>query len=236
MYVGEVGKRLNLTLTMVGSYEFQKSFGWQTQTITIYTMHDEAGNVFVWKTSGLGLGIEGEDDRGDWTFDSVRKGDTFDCKATVKEHSEYKGTEQTVLTRVKVSKIDHIETEEEKIAKRAEAQRTSLGEGDFLWTMPYKQFKEHYSDCETVAGSYQCDRSTDGRATIQVIIRAGRLVPSGVRGKHYSGYEFLTDDGKRACYRAVSEENAKKQLLKDFPQGADWPCVKIYDYQRSQWF
>ena len=228
-YIGEVGKRITVTLKLVNEFEFSKWFGWQEQITTIFKMEDEAGNLLVWKTTGLGLGIDRENERGDWFFESVRKGDLFTCKATVKEHSEYKGEKQTVLTRVKVVSIDkRMPTKEELEAAKAEEQRASLKGNDFLWTMPYRQYKEHYADCETLAGSFRQEKHDN--AEITVIIREGRLVPSGVRGKHFSGYRFKCNDGRYgfATYRAVSEENARKQLLKDFPQGADWPCVEIY--------
>lgn len=227
-YIGEVGKRIKITATLVNDYSFTNTFGWTEQTTTIYTFRDEDGNVYCWKTSG-NLGMDKVNDRDDYYRDFVCRGDTFTCKATIKEHSEYKGTKQTVVTRVKVESISHVPTKEELDEKKAEEQLASLSGNDFIWEMPYKQYKEHYSDCETVAGSFKRD---DYRvSTISVIIREGRLVPSGVRGKHYSGYEFKTEDGKRVCFRAVSEETARKQLLKEFPNGKDWECVKIYNYR-----
>ena len=91
--------------------------------------------------------------------------------------------------------------------------------------MKYSQFKNHYSDCKTVSNSY--DASTK---TIEVIVPEGRLKNSGTRGKHYSGYEFKLSDGGKICFRAVSEENAKKQLLKMYPNEIETECIKIYRY------
>lgn len=85
---------------------------------------------------------------------------------------------------------------------------------------------DNYSNCETVKGSF---RSSD--CTIGVIVREGRLKNSGVRGKHFYGFEFRTSDNQRVCYRAVSEENARKTMLKDFPESRDWECVKIYTHR-----
>ena len=76
-------------------------------------------------------------------------------------------------------------------------------------TMTYSRYKKHYSDCETVRGSY--DKSTK---TIAVIIPAGRMKKSGVRGEHFHAYEIYCMDKGRKCYivyRAVSLENALKQ-------------------------
>lgn len=232
-YIGEVGKRIAITAKLVNDYTFTSRFGWAEQTNTIYTFEDENGNVYCWKTSGT-LGMDQHvlrDGMRDYSYDCVRRGDTFTCKATVKEHSEYRGTKQTVVTRVKVESISHVPTKEELDEQKAKEQVASLADGDFVWRMPYKQYKDHYEDCETVAGSFR--RPDHGESTIEVIIRAGRLVPSGVRGKHYSGYQFKTNDDKLVCYRAISEETARRQLLKDFPDGSEWPCVKIFDYRRN---
>lgn len=46
---------------------------------------DGEGNIFMWRTSSYDL--------------SDLLNETFDVKATVKEHTEYKGMKQTVLTR-----------------------------------------------------------------------------------------------------------------------------------------
>lgn len=79
--------------------------------------------------------------------------------------------------------------------------------------MHYSQYKKHYADCETVPGSY--DKVTKN---ILVLLPEGRIKPSGVRGKRFSGYQIgLTDqDGKHGycTYRAVSKENAMKQHIK----------------------
>lgn len=227
-HIGTVGERLTLTAKLVGAYEFTTYFGYREQCNTIYTFTDAEENVYVWKTTSA-LGMDIEDAKGNWGFDGVHKGDTFTCKATVKEHGEYKGTPQTVLTRLKVSTISHVPTKAELDENKAKAQRASLKGKDFIWAMPYKQYKEHYSDCETVAGS--CVKVGDV-TEIEVIIREGRLVPSGVRGKHYSGYEFKAEDGGRVCYRAVSEENARKQLLKDYPQAQNWELYTVYKHGR----
>lgn len=233
-YIGEVGKRITITAKLVNDYTFTRRFGRLEQDTNIYTFEDESGNVFCWKTSGS-LGIAGHvvrDGIRDYRYEAVHRGDTFTCKATVKEHSEYKGTKQTVVTRVKVENIVHAPTKEEIDEARAEEQRATLSDGDIVWRMPYKQYKEHYADCETIAGSFFRDEHR-GEATIEVIVRKGRLVPSGVRGKHFSGYQFKSDDGGLVCYRAVSEETARRQLIKEHPDGQSWPCVKVFDYIRD---
>ena len=83
---------------------------------------------------------------------------------------------------------------------------------NFVWRIKYSQFKKHYSDCETVSNSYDADTKT-----IEIIIPKDRLKNSGVRGQHFSGWQFQLTTGECVCYRAISEQNARKQLAKDFP-------------------
>ena len=106
-------------------------------------------------------------------------------------------------------------TKEELEAKKREEQLASIKDGDAIWRMPYKQYKEHYSDCETVAGSYEC--SDRGYKTIEVILRKGRVKNSGVRGERFSRYAFILENGHRVIYKAVCCENAEKRLEKEYP-------------------
>ena len=90
--------------------------------------------------------------------------------------------------------------------------------------MPYRQYKQHYADCQTVKGSYNTYNKT-----IKVIIPDGRMKKSGVRGERFHGYILYFIDKKdnkvyRCSYRAVSKENAMKQHLKNC-KANDWiPC------------
>ena len=227
-HVGNVGDRVELTVKLVREYGFDSYFGYNKTTM-IYTMEDEAGNVFVWKTSGV---IKKETVRADGLIDTdvARKGDTIGIKATVKGHSEYKGEKQTELVRVKAVWIDHAPTKAELDAARAKEQRASLGEGDFVWRMPYRQYKDHYSDCETIAGSF---RRCGAENTVEVIIRDGRLVNNGTRFKHYSAYRFVGPDGKKSgWYRAVSWETAFNQLKKDYPDVSGFERDEMRRYDR----
>ena len=67
-----------------------------------HIMKDADGNTFTWKT-GNTLYIP----TGDGDFDVANNGDTVVLKGTIKEHSEYKDEKQTVLTRCKVTQIEH---------------------------------------------------------------------------------------------------------------------------------
>lgn len=84
-WVGEVGERIDIHVTIDRAFEseFQRNSGWYgTTTSYMYLMHDEAGNVYKWSTSCY-----------------YKEKDECHFKATVKDHAEYKGIKQTVLTR-----------------------------------------------------------------------------------------------------------------------------------------
>lgn len=89
--------------------------------------------------------------------------------------------------------------------------------------MPYRNYKQHYSDCETVTGSY--DKIAK---SIEVVVPDNRMKPSGVRGRRFSGYQFwFTDNAGQAkycTYRAVSRENAMRQHIKTCKQEGWTPC------------
>lgn len=102
-WVAEPKKRLDLTLTLVNDYVYEGcSYSYYDDgTRHIYTFRDADGNCFVWKTQKV---IDCYDEQTEeWTDAEI--GDTIEMKATVKEHSEYKGTKQTVITRPKIAAI-----------------------------------------------------------------------------------------------------------------------------------
>ena len=213
-YIGNRGDKLELDVKLIGRHKYYTHFTYYGESNYIYTMEDANGNILVWKTTSL-LDVTAKDGE---NLDFIRTGDMMRIKGTVKEHSEYKGTKQTVLARCKYSLIEH---GQDPIEAKIAEQKASLTDGDFIWKMPYKQYKKHYADCETLAASFNKEEGT-----IKVIIRNGRLKPSGVRGKHFASYGF--SDGKGVIYfYAVSEETARKQLIKMFPDRSEWECVKI---------
>lgn len=87
-YFGEVDKRYDLTLTYVRSHSWETTFAYNRSIQYLHSFKDEAGNIFVWKTGTSLYNIE--------------ENSTVTIKGTVKEHSEYRGIKQTVLTRCKV--------------------------------------------------------------------------------------------------------------------------------------
>lgn len=234
-YIGSIGDRITADVKMVSIFEYQDyKFSYYGATRYIYTMRDDAGNVLVYKSGAyLAIKIGNKDRWGNPVETGIRRGDKISISGMVKDHSEYKGTKQTVLQRVRVKAlIERQPTKQELEDKKREEQIASLADGDFRWRMPYRQYKEHYSDCEILAGSFDDGCDSRGRkiaeTTVEVIIRDGRLKNSGVRGKHFYGFEFRTDNGCLVCYRAVSEENARKRMLKDYPESGSWECNHIY--------
>lgn len=237
--------RIKITGVLAGNYSFDRpAFGYGTETVTIYKIAGNDGKTYVWKTTGdLGMQIEvpfetrgaylyDPDKRKAWVWRSPNKGDTVTITAAVKGESEYKGEQQTELQRCKLLEIIEKPEEPKPVAREI----APLADGDQKIRMQYRQYKEHYADCETVPGSFYQD---DFGSFIDVIVRAGRMKNSGVRGEHFAGYEIeFTENGKtQACtYRAVCEDNALKRAQKDFPNGTGFNCRKVYfynDYHRT---
>lgn len=91
-YVGNIGDKISIKATLTGDYSYKTQFG----DMNIYTFTDIFNNVFVWKTSSYLDRIVGNICR------PVLKGEMVELKATVKDHDEYQGIKQTVLTRCKL--------------------------------------------------------------------------------------------------------------------------------------
>lgn len=82
-YLGSIKERIKLELTLKFDFLFQSAYGEGHR----YIFHDDNGNVLCWKASK----------------DYSLKVDTkYDIKGTVKDHSEYKGVAQTILTRCEI--------------------------------------------------------------------------------------------------------------------------------------
>lgn len=238
--------RIKVEVEMVNIYRYEApAYGYGYEVRYIYSMKGADGTNYVWKTTTALFEKVETDSEYDYAemdakgrkyiYNVINRGDKIVITASVKGHDEYKGQPQIQLTRVKVVErtYDAAEEREQNRENRKVEQLESLKGEDFIWEMPYRQFKSHYSDCETVVDSYD-DHEGRYPATIKVIIREGRLKNSGVRGQHFCGYEFffVDIDGKKArvCYRAVSEENAMKHLYKDFPEAQEVTSGHIYTY------
>lgn len=84
--------------------------------------------------------------------------------------------------------------------------------------MLYRRYKTSFSDCETVLGSYDPESKT-----IIVLLPAGRMKPSGTRGRtfrymEFNGIENSTGRKVRCTIKAVCRENAIKRL----PSNCTW--------------
>lgn len=225
-YIAAIGEKVSCEVKMIRISEYTDyKFSYYGTTHYIYVMRDSDDNVIVWKSTSI-MGFDIKEGIG---FYSIKEGDAIRITGKVKSHDEYKGTKQTTLTRCKYELISKAPTKEEVEEQKRKEQLESLNDGDFIWKeMPYKQYKEHYADCETVVGSYRFDRYEG--SMIDVIIRNGRLKNNGVRGQHFFGFQFRTDEGHHVSYRAVCEENARKQLLKDYPNGESFELLHVYPH------
>jgi hypothetical protein len=95
-HLGTVGLReVFEALTLVRVMHFDTDFG----TLHLHRFEDAAGNVLVWKTSS----------------ESWEPGRVYTVKATVKKHDDYRGTAQTVITRV----AEHVAKVKKPRAKKA---------------------------------------------------------------------------------------------------------------------
>jgi len=84
-YVGEVGERQEFTLTVKKSVNFDGLYGYST----MYIMEDEQGNTFVWTTTSK---------------KNLENGETYLIRGTIKDHRQYRGVNQTVLSRCTIVK------------------------------------------------------------------------------------------------------------------------------------
>jgi hypothetical protein len=102
--------QLKLHVDKVVEVEVQKFSYYDSSTMYIYLMRDEAGNRIVYKTKAvLGLSVKGDDFN--QFFPVLEKAD-IELKATIKAHAEYKGEKQTIIQRAKVTLIETKEKEE----------------------------------------------------------------------------------------------------------------------------
>lgn len=90
------------------------------------------------------------------------------------------------------------------------------------YRMKYSQYKKHYADCKTVPGTYDMIEKS-----IIVLIPEGRMKKSGVRGQRYNYYRFSGIDKKtgkkvEVTVKAITGENAIKQLLRDYDKNIEW--------------
>lgn len=93
-HFGNVGDKVELNVKLVRAAFFD---GFMGNTTAIYTMKDTEGHLFIWKTTSCLMRVENDE------YHEIENGEHFILKGTIKEHSEYKGEKQTVLTRCRVA-------------------------------------------------------------------------------------------------------------------------------------
>ena len=79
-HIGNVGERLEFTLTLNNVFKYETNFG----TRFIFQFIDDEYNVFIWQT---------------YNEYEYELGEVCTFKGTIKDHGEYKGIKQTILTR-----------------------------------------------------------------------------------------------------------------------------------------
>ena len=92
-YLGNVGEKITVTAKLIKEYTYDTNYGYYGGTSTIYTFEDDNGNKILWTTSSM-----------PYVNDKpIESGKTYTITGTVKEHKEYKGEKETVLTRCKLT-------------------------------------------------------------------------------------------------------------------------------------
>ena len=105
-YLGNVGEKISAEVTLKLRVDMDYNIGWKSISQSLYVMEDKDGNVITWKTQGW---LEFRD-KASGESKSVDTEYPFTITGTVKEHAEYRGVKQTVLTRCKVFS-EHTEKE-----------------------------------------------------------------------------------------------------------------------------
>ena len=86
-WIGEIGEKVSIKVEFVGCHSYETHFTFYGETHNIYKFKDEAGNMLIWNTS---------------SWQDIDEGKTYILTGKIKDHSDYKGEKQTVLTRCKV--------------------------------------------------------------------------------------------------------------------------------------
>lgn len=82
-HVGSIGDKITVRVTIQRVCCYETQYGY----MYVHIMKDADENIFVWKTQTR----------------KIEEGENVSISGKVKEHSEYKGTKQTILTRCKVA-------------------------------------------------------------------------------------------------------------------------------------
>ena len=84
-WVGEIGDRIELSLHIDCKFEGEFHITeWKSVSTYMYLMHDAEGNIYKWSTSCY-----------------YNEGEDIHVRGTIKDHTDFRGVAQTVLTRLK---------------------------------------------------------------------------------------------------------------------------------------
>lgn len=84
-WVGEIGDRIELFLHIDRKFEGEFHITeWKSVSTYMYLMHDAEGNIYKWSTSCY-----------------YNEGEDLHVRGTIKDHTDFRGVAQTVLTRLK---------------------------------------------------------------------------------------------------------------------------------------
>ena len=86
-YIGAVGDKLETTVTLTKIHTYETHFTYYGELNYIYKFKDTNGNTLIWKTS----------------HKDIEESKTYKISGKIKEHSEYNGDKQTILTRCKIT-------------------------------------------------------------------------------------------------------------------------------------
>jgi hypothetical protein len=87
-WVGNVGDKIeNHKILVEDIRDVTNYYGYNPSSSRLITMKDDQGNTLKWFSSGNAI---------------IDKGKSYQMKGTIKKHDEYKGSKQTLLTRVKL--------------------------------------------------------------------------------------------------------------------------------------
>lgn len=95
-FVGTVGEKLDIEAVFEREFTYETHYTYSGELVSIYKFK-VGDDTLVWKTS---------------SYFRFREGNKYRVRGTVKEHSEYRGDKQTVLTRCKIEEIKEEENGE----------------------------------------------------------------------------------------------------------------------------
>lgn len=96
-HYGEIGQKIEIELTLKKCLSFENSYnGYSSEISYIYLFEDEEGNIYKWSTGKFLERVENDN------CIPINANESLKIKGTIKDHTNYNGENQTVITRCKV--------------------------------------------------------------------------------------------------------------------------------------